>query len=261
LAAAGALLRRAAAGNAAGWAELMTAPWMLAAWASLGQALRADNTCFSDVHGIGFWDYVAQHPREADVFDSAMTSGAEGRARDLLDAIDWSTVQTVVDVGGGQGRLLASVLAQQHHVRGVVIDRPEVVAAPAAETGPVAERLEMSGGDFFTAVPEGADVYVLSRIVHDWPDRDAVAILRSCRAGMRAAARICLLEQIAPDFEDAPPEDRLGLALKDLNMLVLVGGRERTIREYASLLETADLKLDKVHNGATCSVIQAVVPD
>jgi hypothetical protein len=258
---AGGLLRRGAVGNAAGWAELMTAPWMLAAWEQLSLAVQADNTRFSDVHGMDFWDYVAQHPTEAGVFDQAMTSGAESRARDLLGAVDWTAVQLAVDVGGGQGLLLASVLAQHPHLRGIVVDRPEVIAHPAMQARQVADRLEMRGGDFFTAVPEGADVYLLSRIVHDWPGAEAVAILRICRAAMSDGARLCLIEQLAPEFSEASPDDRLALALKDINMLVLVGGQERTIREYGELLDEAGFALDHVHYGSACAVIQAVARD
>jgi SAM-dependent methyltransferase len=258
---AGALLRRRAAGNAAGWAELMTAPWMLAAWAQLGSAVQADNTVFADIHGMGFWDYVARHPHEAGVFDQAMTSGADGRARDLLDALDWSSVGLVVDVGGGQGRLLARVLGEHPHLRGVVVDRLEVVAAPAAETRQVADRLDMAGGDFFATVPAGADVYVLSRIVHDWPDRDAIAILRTCREAMTPGSRLCLLEQVAPKATEASGEDRVALGLKDLNMLVLVGGQERSLAEYQDLLDAAGLSLARVHEGAACSVLEAAARD
>jgi hypothetical protein len=258
---AGQLLRRGAAGNAAGWAKLMTAPWMLTAWGELGPAVQADNTRFAEVHGVGFWDYVSRHPEEAGGFDEAMTSGAPGRARDLLDAVDWSSVRLAVDVGGGQGRLLALLLAQQPDLSGIVVDRPEVVSTPAAETAQVADRLEMRGGDFFTAIPQDADVYVLSRIVHDWPDRDAIAILRTCRSAMSRDARLCILEQVAPEITEVSDEGRLGLALKDLNMLVLVGGQERTLGEYRNLLEAADLTLDRVDDGETCSVIQAVARD
>jgi hypothetical protein len=257
----GQLLRQGAPGNAAGWTALMTAPWMLAAWDELGTAVQVNNTRFTDVHGLGFWDFVARYPERAGVFDEAMTSGAQGRANDLLAAVDWSSVRLAVDVGGGQGRLLASVLAKQPQVRGIVLDRHEVVTTPAAETAAVVDRLDMRGGDFFAAIPEGADVYVLSRIVHDWPDRDAITILRTCRAAMTRDARLVLLEQVAPEQAEATPDERLGLALKDLNMLVLVGGQERTLGEYRHLLEAAELTLDRVDKGETCTVIQSVARD
>lgn len=257
---AGRLLRRGAVGDAAGWVELMTAPWMLDAWGQLGKAIQADNTRFADVHGMGFWEFVAEHPAEAGVFDQAMTSGAHDRAQDLLNSLDWSSVRLAVDVGGGQGRLLALVLAQQPQLHGIVIDRPEVVVAtPAAEVAPVADRLEMRGGSFFDAVPEHAQVYVLSRIVHDWPDRDAIEILLTCRRAMSPEARLCLLEHVAPEVSEIPTENRSALAMKDLNMLVLVGGQERTLSEYQRLLEAAGLAIEGTHEGEACTVIHAVV--
>jgi len=224
-----------APGNAAGWLLLTTAPWTVRAWERLAAAVRSGRPSFPEVHGEGFWEYVAKHPAEAGMFDRAMTTGAISRADELLVALDWSSISVVVDVGGGQGLLVASLLTRIEHLRGVVADRAEVVASPAPAALALGSRIEMVASDFFGEVPRGGDVYVLSRILHNWPDSDATAILRRCRAAMGSGSRLCVLEQIASDSAEVSQTEQFDLAVKDLNMLVLVGGRERTLTEYAQL--------------------------
>lgn len=252
---AGRQLRSDEPGNAAGWLQLTTAPWMVRAWERLADAVRSGRPTFPETHGEGFWDYVAKHPVEAGMFDAAMTSGAISRAEELLVALDWTSISLVVDVGGGQGLLLASLLTRVEHLHGVVADRAEVIASPAPAAQELGPRIQMISSDFFADVPGGGDVYVLSRILHDWPDPDAVAILRRCRAAMSNGARLCVLEQIAPDSAGVSQTEQFDLAIKDLNMLVLVGGQERKLSEYAHLLAAADLDVDVVHRGAACDVI------
>ena len=254
---AGHSLHSAASGNAAGWLRLMTGPGITRAWERLADTARTGESQFSNVHGVGFWQYVAQHPDEAAIFDGAMTSGARQRADDLLEATDFSTIEVVVDVGGGQGLLAAALLSSTPHLRAVVADRPEVIATPDAAVHDAGDRIQTIATDFFAEVPAGGDLYVLSRIVHDWPDADAAAILRNCRSVMTDNARLCLLEQIAPDSSQLDPDERLALAIKDLNMLVLVGGGERTLADYSTLLSQAHLEITAVHKGAGCDVILA----
>lgn len=257
LTAAGHSLHTAGSGNAAGWLRLMSGPGITRAWERLADAARTGKTQFSDVHGVGFWQYVAQHPDEAAIFDAAMTSGARQRADDLLASTDFSAINVVIDVGGGQGLLAAELVASTPHLRAVVADRPEVIATPDATALKAADRVQMAAVDFFVEIPTGGDLYVLSRIVHDWPDQDALAILRNCRSVMTADTRLCLLEQIAPDSSQLDPDEELALSIKDLNMLVLVGGRECTLADYAMLLSQAQFEIRTVHKGASCDVILA----
>lgn len=253
--------RSDAPGNAAGWLMLMTAPWMVRAWQHLADAVRTGRSTFGQFNGQGFWEYVADHPAEAGAFDTAMTSGASARADDLFAAVDWSTGKVVVvDVGGGQGLLVARLLSRAEQVRGIVADRAEVIASPAPAALALGTRIEMIATDFFSEVPSGGDVYVLSRILHDWPDREAVAILGRCRAAMKPGARLFLLEQVAPELSEVGQTEQFDLAVKDLNMLVLVGGQERTMAEYTALLNAADLEVRAVHQGDACDIIEAALP-
>lgn len=250
-------LRSDGQGNAAGWLLLMTSPWTVRAWERLADAVRSGRPSFPEVHGQGFWDYVGTHPEEAGAFDGAMTSGAAPRAEDLRRALDWSSVGLVVDVGGGQGLLMTTLLNSVAHLRGMIADRAEVIATPLPAAVDLCARVDLVAADFFEEVPGGGDVYILSRILHDWSDSDATAILRRCREAMGNDARLCVLEQIAPDFPGLSQQEQFDLAVKDLNMLVLVGGRERTLNEYTRLLAAADLEIDNVYHGTACDVIQA----
>jgi hypothetical protein len=149
----------------------------------------------------------------------------------------------VVDVGGGQGALLAAILAANPQARGVLFDLPHVVAgaAPQLRAAGVADRCEVVGGSFFETVPAGGDVYLLRAVVHDWDDAQATAILRACRRAMDPAARLLLVERvIAPG--NTPDPNRFS----DLNMLVMLGGQERTATEFAALYQAAGLRLTRV---------------
>ena len=149
----------------------------------------------------------------------------------------------VVDVGGGQGVLLAAVLRAHPHLRGVLFDQPAVVAgaAPVLRAAGVADRCEVVGGDFFAAVPAGGDVYLLSRILHDWDDARATALLRVLHRAARPGARLVVVERVLPPG-DAPHPGKL----IDLTMLVMLGGRERTEAEFRALLAGAGFSLTRV---------------
>jgi hypothetical protein len=162
-----------------------------------------------------------------------MTDLSRRTNRSLLEAYDFSGFGTIVDVGGGRGALLASLLAAHPHQHGVLFDLPHVVAsAPSAE----GDRLRVVGASFFDGVPTGGDAYLLRAILHDWPDDDCVRILGACRAAMSEEATLLIIER---DLADGLQE----AALSDLNMLVGPGGQERTRAEYASLLASAGLRL------------------
>ncbi len=187
-----------------------------------------------------------------------MTGGAEGRARALLAARDLAGLGTLVDIGGGEGRLLAVALAATPGLRGVLFDRPEVLPRAEAYLGRagVRDRCELVGGDFFAAVPPGGDAYVLAQIVHDWPDEPAVAILRACHRAMAPGARLWIVEELLQPGDAFEWAKLLGLL-----MLVLFGARERTAEEYGALLEEAGFAEVAVHPGAPpWGIVEAVRP-
>lgn len=218
-------------------------------WGELGHCVRTGGTAAELLFGPGdsFARYAAT-PGLAQAFDAGMTVVSATVAGAVTAAYDFSGHSRVVDVGGGQGRLIAAILQANPRLRGVLFDLPGVVAGAArvlAEAG-VADRCEVVGGDMFAAVPGGGDVYVLSRVLHDWDDERAIAILANCRRAMSgAAARLLLIERVPPDGVDTAPATQ-AMLLSDLNMLVRTGGRERTKAEYGTLLGVAGLRLSQV---------------
>lgn len=251
-------LRANAPGSLRPYALALAAPHVECAWHELPRALRTGEPSFPGIHGLDFWDYLATHPEEAALFDAAMTGSADLRSRALPAVRDLTTVGTLVDVGGGQGRMLAATLAAAPGLRGVLADRPEVL--PGAEAflraAGVRDRCDLVAVDFFTSVPAGGDAYVLAHIVHDWADEQAVAILRTCHRAMAPGARLWVVEQV---IQPGDAYDRAKLL--DLLMLVLFGAQERTADEYRVLLEAAGFGEVVVHSTDTpFSVIEAIRP-
>ena len=225
------------------------------AYASLEHSIRTGESAFEVVHGESVWDYLAKHPDEQKVFDGAMTALSEVVAEEVAAAYDFGRFGTVVDVGGGRGRLLAAVLSRYPSVEGVLFDQPSVVAGAyelLSSTG-VSQRCRVVGGSFFDSVPGGGDAYLLKSVIHDWPDAESVEILRTCRRSMPAHA--CLL-MVEPLLDESP--DPVRTAFSDLTMLVMAGGQERTRDAYQSLLAAAGLDLTRtVTTGSDVFVIEA----
>jgi hypothetical protein len=203
--------------------------------------VRTGETAFHHAHGTGVFDYLAGHPELASVFNAAMTGNSPAHARLVAATYDFSRMSLVVDVGGGHGRLLATILERYPRLRGILFDLPHVIegARQILNAAGVVDRCELVGGSFFEAVPAGGDAYILRNIIHDWEDDQAVAILTNCRRAMGTGARVLLVERyLATD-----PHEALPVLHADLEMLVNVGGRERTTDEYATLLARSDLRL------------------
>lgn len=218
------------------------AHWL--AWGQLAHSVRTGETAFAHVHSLGFFDYLGQHPDIAEVFHRAMTSSTARSGDAITRAYDFSGIGRLIDVGGGHGLLLATILREHPAMRGVLFDRPEVVAGARVtlEAAGVAERCELVGGDFFATVPPGGDAYLLRQVIHDWDDARATVILANCRRAMPEAGRLLVVERaIAPDYRQALPVLHL-----DLEMLVNVGGMQRTDAEYAALFATVGLHLSAV---------------
>jgi len=236
-------LRSDAARPLGPWAVQIGQPYFWQTWGHLLHSVRSGENAFRDLHGMDVWEYRSQHPEAGAVFDASMSSLSRQVAEGVARAYDFGPRRRVVDVGGGQGALLAAILTRHPHLQGVLFDRPAVVAgAPAllAAAG-IAARCEVVGGDFFAAVPEGADAYVLKSVIHDWADEPATAILRSCRRATAPEGRLLLVERVL-----APPNEGAPAKLSDLNMLVAPGGQERTREEYGALLAGAGFRLTSV---------------
>jgi 2,7-dihydroxy-5-methyl-1-naphthoate 7-O-methyltransferase len=210
---------------------------MAHAWGTLLSAVRTGKPAYHEVFGRPFWEDLEAHPAMAAKFDELMGPPGHGvpDPQVLLDPGDWTAVRTVVDVGGGTGALLAEVLRAQPHVRGILVDQPATVARSAEvfRAAGVADRVTAVGQSFFDPLPGGGDVYILKKVLGDWPDAEARAILRRCAEAARPGGRVVLPNGVNPG-EQASPE---------LLMLVLVGGKDRTLAEFRALAADAGLQV------------------
>ena len=236
------------------WAEVVGSPYFWQTWGHLLHSVQTGENAFQDLNGKDVWQFRAEHPEYGATFDRAMTQLSRGNAEAVIRAYDFSPFRHIVDVGGGQGLLLAAILRAHAHMRGTLYDQPGVVAgakAVLAERG-VIDRCDIVGGSFFEAVPEGADAYLMRVVIHDWEDDEAIAILKVCRRAMRETARLLLIERLI-----APANEMPAAKFGDLNMMVLPGGRERTREEFSDLFARSGFELTRAFPAGLHNVIEA----
>jgi O-methyltransferase domain len=205
---------------------------------ALGELDATGKTRFAEAFGTDFWSWLAANPDERAIFDRAMEQGKASRV-ERLDGIDWRDGETVVDVGGGNGSLLAALLQRQPGLRGIVFDLPETVRDESA----LGDSIEFVEGSFFESVPAG-DAYVLSTILHDWPDEQALAILRTIRAGASPDARLIMLEAVVPEGNEPG-----GGKWLDLLMLAMFAGKERNEAQWRELLDAGGFEPTSIEDG------------
>jgi O-methyltransferase len=190
--------------------------------------------------GMHGFEWLAEHPKEAAIFNAAMADVTHLVARAASGAYDFSGFKVIMDVGGGNGTFLASILRSAPLAEGILFDLPAGVREAGAilqEAG-LADRCKVIPGDFFKSVPAGADLMVLKSVIHDWDDEHAAAILAQCRAAASAESRLILVERVLPEFMNASPANQRAASL-DMRMLTITGGIERTEEEYCQLLKLA----------------------
>jgi hypothetical protein len=194
-------------------------------------------------------DWVRGDARRTARFDAAMSERTAAYADSVAATYDFGGMNTIADIGGGQGTLLAAILRQHKHLRGTLFDVPNVTGRATAmlKDAGVSDRCQIIGGDFFSGVPSGADCYILANVLHDWDDAQSVQILRACHAGLEPSGRVLIIERLIPE----DPREAVPVLLSDLNMLLLTGGQERTNAEYEALLAAAGPQLGRIQPVAT----------
>ena len=212
-------------------ARLFTGPSDWAAWGELGKAMQGA-TPFRELWGAERFEYMKTHPDEARLFDAVMANQPDDRLGAIAAAYDFSGASLIVDIGGGNGALLRAILTRYPGPRGLVFDRDDVVGAISIDDR-CGDRIQVESGDFFERTPPAADLYLLSWILHDWSDDQCLRILRNCRRAMRTGTRLLVVERV---LELDPTEGNTVDYLSDMNMMVVNGGRERTIPEFQRLL-------------------------
>ncbi len=223
------------------------------AFTGLLHTLRTGEPAWEKVFGAPLWEYLAANPAMSASFDATMAAGGEYVA-DAVAGYDWSQARHVIDVGGGSGALLAAVLEAHPQLRGTLVDLPDTVHRGRdylASKG-LDGRSDFAGQSFFDPLPTGGDVYVLSSVLHDWPDSDAATILRRCA---EAGGRVVIIEQ------HNEGGDRAEFAEMDLRMLVLCGGRERTVEDYTALAAGVGLAVTDVRTTPLGQVVLTCAAD
>jgi hypothetical protein len=220
----------------------MAAPGHWRSIERLLESVRTGGAAAPSVLGTGLWEYYRQNPEEGAAFAAAMSNVSEVVAEEVVAHFDVSPFRRIVDVGGSQGALLARLLEANPSAEGVLFDLPEVLegARAAVEARGLADRVELSGGDFFEEVPAGGDLYVLKHILHDWDDDHAQRILRSCHRAGRPGSTVLLVERVLG------PESSAVDYVADLLMLVMFGGKERSEPEFEALLAAGGYRLERV---------------
>jgi hypothetical protein len=213
-----------------------TAPGHWLPWGHLTEVVKSGKSSAEKALGMGAWEYYAKNPVEGNTFSEAMTGMSMMAVYAVAAAYTYPTAAKIVDVGGAHGALVATVLAAQPNAKGILFDRPAVV-----ESAPPQDRIEKVGGDFFEEVPAGGDLYLLKFILHDWDDASCVAILKNIRRAMAPAAKLVVIEMLIPDDDSPHPA-----TLLDLNMMVMLPGRERTGAEMTALLAKGDFEVTKI---------------
>ncbi len=216
--------------------------------------VRTGETAFDHIYGKGLFDYLSGNEESNMVFNLFMAQ-SHRRSGEHLGFHDFSQRKLIVDVGGGQGHLIAHLLKKYTHLTGILYDLPQGVshAAKYLEEQEVSDRCQVVTGSFFDSVPKGGDVYLLSRILHDWSDEKAGQILQNCRKAIESDGVLLIMDAVIPEGDTPHPGKQI-----DLQMLFLVGGIERTEREWRRLLEVSGFALNRVTStGTQADVIEA----
>jgi hypothetical protein len=225
------------------------------AWGKLLDSIQNGGPAFNSAFHQPLFEYLRGNPAAAHTFDDAMSDFTSQVALAAVLAYDFSAVHVAVDIGGGRGTLLGTILQFNPSMTGILFDLEHVVksAHPYLEADGVRGRCRTVAGDFFESIPPGADAYLLKNVLHDWDDDHAITILKNCRGAMDLGGMLLVIEIVLP----VPNEEALG-SLLDLNMLVISGGRERTEAEYRRLFEASGFRLKRfIPTVALVSILEA----
>lgn len=237
-------------------AIFMGEEWHWRVWGDMLYSVETGKPAWGHVHGAEVFDYFAGNPRQAEIFNNAMTDMSVSTAPAVVDAYDFSSINTLTDIAGGHGYLLAQILKANPSMSGILFDVPPVIAGADAllEKEGVTARVEKVSGDFFASVPKNADAYIMKHIIHDWDDERATKILQNINAAMTENSKVLIVEVVVPEGNE-PHYSKL----LDLEMLASPGGMERTAEEYRELLAAAGLRLTRIiQTKSPFSIIEGV---
>ena len=237
------ILRTETPGSMYDMALWMSDPFHFQVYANAVHSLRTGQPAVEQTVGVPVFEYFSKHREESEIFNNAMTMFSAMVIPAVLEVFDFSGIGTLVDVAGGHGRVLTSILQKYPSMRGVLFDLEHVLtgARAAIDSLGLSDRCRAVSGDFFKAVPAGGDAYIMKHIIHDWDDERAATILKNIRSAMNPGGRVILLESVV-----APGNQPDFAKLIDLEMLLMPGGRERTEQEFRDLFARAGFELTRI---------------
>ena len=225
------------------------------AWGNLMHSVKTGEIAFDNFFGMDIWTYFQKNPEDAALFNDSMTGVTAALNEAITSVYDYSVFKKIVDVGGGHGGLITSILKANPNLKGLLFDSPQVIAGAREKiaTSGIADRCEVVEGDFFKAVPAGGDAYILKWIIHDWNDELSIKILKNCRNQLGLNGKLLLIDCVVPDTNEPHFSKFI-----DLNMLVMTGGKERTEKEFRDLFEPSGFRLLRViPTGMPHSIVEA----
>jgi orsellinic acid C2-O-methyltransferase len=257
----GALLRSDDPHSMAATTQLFCGEGVWRSWGDLMAGVRTGRPSFERGMGLDPFAEFAEDAEASRNFNRAMSEGTLREAPAIIGTYNFTQFSTLVDVGGGDGALLSSILAATPGLHGTLFDTGPGLAESGERlhAAGVEDRCDVVEGDFFESVPDGADAYIMKSVIHDWDDEKCVTILSNCRRAMKADGKVLIVEPVVPE-RVKPSFALLGVVMSDLNMLMNTGGKERNEEEFASLLRAADLEpsgVSRVPKPSTMSVIEA----
>lgn len=251
-------LLRDAPGCIRNYALFVTSEQYVKSSAALGRSLETGEAAHDHALGQSVWDYMRDHPEDGAAFNRGLAEIRQDEHGAMAAAYDWTGVSAVIDIGAGAGSLLASIVAGNPAIRGILFDRPDLL--PDAErlltARGVRERCELIGGSFFEPIPAQAEVWTLSQVLHDWPDAECRTILMRCREQMRPGDRLVVAEMVP-----VPGKPDMRITLLDITMMTFGGeARQRTEEEYNALFAATGFSPARVLETGTAFSLLEVRP-
>lgn len=221
--------------------------WKWAPWEELGYSVQTGETAFNRYHGVNIFEYLSQHAEDGNVFDLGMTSFSQLVNQPVVDAYDFSSFTTIVDIGGGHGSQLMAILKAYPNLKGILFERlPVIEGAREHIEESLKGRCELVAGDFFGIVPEGADAYIIKQCLHNWDDGHCIEILQACRRAMRSDSKMLIADRVIVPDTAGDPFNKFNKYWDLVMLTVAPGGRERTEAEFMKLYEAAGFKLTRI---------------
>lgn len=239
-----------------GLATMSGREWHHRGWSLLERSVRTGKPVVEEIYGMPIFEYFSRNPVEAQIFDDAMTGLSAIDSPAVADAYKFNGIKTIVDVAGGRGVLLATLLERYPHLQGTLYEMPHVLeGAKSGALKPHMDRCTLASGDMFTSVPAGADAYIMKHIIHDWPDEACIRILKACRQGVKPGGKLLVVDCVIHPGTNFDPAK-----FQDLQMLLFPSGLERTEAQFRELFAASGWKLSRIiPTAAMDSIVEGVL--